>query len=292
MRKHFEVKTTADTGNVYQGRCFFLVLLVIFPPNKKDRDANFLAKSRNFIYIYIYAPVLDPRLLNLHLENRPAPTGRYVGTHGAFHSTPRRRGSWKRCKTVGFLAQQKRTTTHRSCLLAWPSDSLEMPWFLNGKKGEGFIFFSGAIFFGGRGYLKKIFCNSQQKELYPWFGNGAESTDSSTRLFESKQTAHVLGCDDKKVDWHGRFLSFFESQLAYLLWNQHNMKDGLCQSRSFAGIWYTLTWHHTKVYLFHMCQGLNSHYCHITGGGHQPNSKGLCIHYKDSVSKVGWPSPI
>ena len=70
------------------------------------------------------------------------------------------------------------------------------------------------------------------------------------------------------------------------------MKDGLGQSRSFAGIWYTLTWHFTKVYLFHMCQGLNSHYCHITGGGHQPNSKGLYIHYKDSLSKVGWPSPI
>ena len=61
------------------------------------------------------------------------------------------------------------------------------------------------------------------------------------------------------------------------------MKDGLCQSRSFAGIWYTLTWRYTKVYLFHMCQGLNSHYFHITGGGHQPNSKGLYTHYKDSL---------
>ena len=41
-----------------------------------------------------------------------------------------------------------------------------------------------------------------------------------------------------------------------------------------------------------MCQGLNSHYFHIIGDGHQPNSRGLYTHYKDSLLKVGWPSPI
>ena len=32
----------------------------------------------------------------------------------------------------------------------------------------------------------------------------------------------------------------------------------------------------------YMCQGLNSHYFHIIGDGHQPNSRGLYTHYKDS----------
>ena len=32
----------------------------------------------------------------------------------------------------------------------------------------------------------------------------------------------------------------------------------------------------------HLCQGLNSHYFHILGDGHQPNSRGLYTHYKDS----------
>ena len=32
----------------------------------------------------------------------------------------------------------------------------------------------------------------------------------------------------------------------------------------------------------HGCQGLNSHYFHIIGDGHQPNSRGLYTHYKDS----------
>ena len=41
-----------------------------------------------------------------------------------------------------------------------------------------------------------------------------------------------------------------------------------------------------------MCQGLNSHYFHIIGDGHQPNSRGLYTHYKDSYWKVGGlPSP-
>ena len=31
-----------------------------------------------------------------------------------------------------------------------------------------------------------------------------------------------------------------------------------------------------------MCQGINSHYFHIIGDGHQPNSRGLYTHYKDS----------
>ena len=32
----------------------------------------------------------------------------------------------------------------------------------------------------------------------------------------------------------------------------------------------------------YMCQSLNSHYFHIIGDGHQPNSRGLYTHYKDS----------
>ena len=35
------------------------------------------------------------------------------------------------------------------------------------------------------------------------------------------------------------------------------------------------------IYIY-MCQGLNSHYFHILGDGHQPNSRGLYTHYKDS----------
>ena len=35
---------------------------------------------------------------------------------------------------------------------------------------------------------------------------------------------------------------------------------------------------------------LNSHYFHIIGDGHQPNSRGLYTHYKDSLLKVGWVS--
>ena len=31
---------------------------------------------------------------------------------------------------------------------------------------------------------------------------------------------------------------------------------------------------------------------HIIGAGHQPNSRGLYTHSKDSILKVGWPSPI
>ena len=34
--------------------------------------------------------------------------------------------------------------------------------------------------------------------------------------------------------------------------------------------------------IFYMCQGLNSHYFHIIGDGHQSNSRGLYTHYKDS----------
>ena len=36
-------------------------------------------------------------------------------------------------------------------------------------------------------------------------------------------------------------------------------------------------------------QGLNPHYFHIKGGGHQPNSRDLYTHYKDSLLKV-WQS--
>ena len=42
----------------------------------------------------------------------------------------------------------------------------------------------------------------------------------------------------------------------------------------------------------HMCWGLDSQCFHIRGDGHQPNSRGLFTHYKDSLLKLGWPSPI
>ncbi len=37
--------------------------------------------------------------------------------------------------------------------------------------------------------------------------------------------------------------------------------------------------------------GLNSHYFHIIGDGHQPNSRGLYTHYKDSLLKGGMTIP-
>ncbi len=37
----------------------------------------------------------------------------------------------------------------------------------------------------------------------------------------------------------------------------------------------------------HMCQGLNSHYCHILGDGHQPNSRGLYTHYSIRIPIKG-----
>ena len=43
----------------------------------------------------------------------------------------------------------------------------------------------------------------------------------------------------------------------------------------------------SEIYELYMCQGLNSHYFHIIGDGHQPNSRGLYTHYKDSLLKVG-----
>ncbi len=41
---------------------------------------------------------------------------------------------------------------------------------------------------------------------------------------------------------------------------------------------------YNELYEFYeyMCQGLNSQYFHIIGDGHQPNSRGLYTHYKDS----------
>ena len=64
------------------------------------------------------------------------------------------------------------------------------------------------------------------------------------------------------------------------LWGQRE----LCPS----GVVTLRIWEFKKI---HMCQGLNSHYFHIIGDGHQPNSRGLYTHYKDSLLKVGWPSP-
>ena len=36
----------------------------------------------------------------------------------------------------------------------------------------------------------------------------------------------------------------------------------------------------------HVLGSINSQYFHIIGNGHQPNSKGLYGHYKDSLLKV------
>ncbi len=44
-------------------------------------------------------------------------------------------------------------------------------------------------------------------------------------------------------------------------------------------------WLVPNVRIVYMCQGLNSHYFHIIGDGHQPNSRGLYTHYKDSYSR-------
>ena len=38
----------------------------------------------------------------------------------------------------------------------------------------------------------------------------------------------------------------------------------------------------SKCIYIYMCQGLNSHSFHAIGDGHQPNSRGLYTHYKDS----------
>ena len=41
----------------------------------------------------------------------------------------------------------------------------------------------------------------------------------------------------------------------------------------------------------HVLGSINSLYFHIIGDGHQPNSRGLYNHYKDSLLKVGWVYP-
>ena len=44
------------------------------------------------------------------------------------------------------------------------------------------------------------------------------------------------------------------------------------------------SWNFLSLYVR---SGLNSHYFHIIGDGHQPSSRGLYTHYKDSLLKVG-----
>ena len=84
-------------------------------------------------------------------------------------------------------------------------------------------------------------------------------------------------------------------------WNE--FRSSIINSDPLISGW-TLSLWICKLYFFHypnlmagfpnlyLCQGLSSHYFHITGDGHQPNSRGLYTHYKDSYQKVGWPSPI
>ena len=50
-----------------------------------------------------------------------------------------------------------------------------------------------------------------------------------------------------------------------------------------AGALYSVT----DVDFVRIVRCLNSHYFHIIGDGHQPNSRGLYTHYKDSLLKVG-----
>ena len=46
--------------------------------------------------------------------------------------------------------------------------------------------------------------------------------------------------------------------------------------------------HRCNLYVCDRVVGsINSHYFHIIGDGHQPNSRGLYTHYKDSLLKVG-----
>ncbi len=40
-----------------------------------------------------------------------------------------------------------------------------------------------------------------------------------------------------------------------------------------------------------MCWGLNSHWFCVVGDAHQPNSRVLYTHHKDSLLKVGWVYP-
>ena len=47
-----------------------------------------------------------------------------------------------------------------------------------------------------------------------------------------------------------------------------------------------------EVYIVtYVPRSINSHYFHIIGDGHQPNSRGLYTHYKDSVIKGGMTIP-
>ncbi len=61
--------------------------------------------------------------------------------------------------------------------------------------------------------------------------------------------------------------------------------------RLFYPDWWRWLTRLVQDFSIHVCQGLNSHYFHIIGDGHQPNSRGLYTHYKDSVIKGG-RSPI
>ena len=44
----------------------------------------------------------------------------------------------------------------------------------------------------------------------------------------------------------------------------------------------------SSSFMFHVCQGLNSHYFHIIGDGHQPNSRGLYTHLDPGSCDFPW----
>ena len=54
-------------------------------------------------------------------------------------------------------------------------------------------------------------------------------------------------------------------------------KERICQTTHHGGAILELV-----MLSFLVNKGLNSHYFHIMGDGHQPNSRGLYTHYKDS----------
>ena len=53
-------------------------------------------------------------------------------------------------------------------------------------------------------------------------------------------------------------------------------------NREAAKLGLQVLFHENLGRVFQVCQGLNSHCFHIIGDGHQPNSRGLYTHYKDS----------
>ena len=95
----------------------------------------------------------------------------------------------------------------------------------------------------------------------------------------------ILG---RGTTWYIQYIYIYNINISLYIPRIHVCpKEGITPTFLFQrGVWIL------RVYI-HMCQGLNSHYFHIIGDGHQPNSRGLYTHYKDSVifQVGGLPSP-